>query len=157
MGPVLLDVAVIQNPQAAAVALEPIRSRLLAELAAPASAATLADRLGIKFYTDVLGFRKKLEIPVGEYRWITVVSPDGPADIELALEPVGYPFAEDFQKALHSRGIPLTAFAVDDIEKEYNRLTRLGVSFQSPPKPMGPTKMAVFDDTCGNFIQIYQG
>jgi catechol 2,3-dioxygenase-like lactoylglutathione lyase family enzyme len=108
------------------------------------------------FYTDILGFVKKTEIPVGEFRWLTVVSPDGPDDIELSLEPAGYPFAKTFQQELFANGIPATAFAVDDIQAEYDRLGALGVEFTSEPTEQGPVITAVFNDTCGNLIQLYQ-
>jgi catechol 2,3-dioxygenase-like lactoylglutathione lyase family enzyme len=111
----------------------------------------------LKFYTEVLGFVKKHDIPVGEFRWLTVVSPEGPDDIELTLEPNANPAAKTFQKALHEQGIPLTAFAVDDIQKEYARMKELGVAFRSEPRPMGPVTIVLFDDTCGNLIQLYQG
>ena len=110
----------------------------------------------LRFYTDVLGFEKKQDFPVGEHRWITVVSPAGPSGIELALEPIGFEFAKTFQHALFSAGIPFTAFAVDDIEAEYERLTQLGVVFQGEPPREGPFRAAVLDDTCGNLIQIFQ-
>jgi catechol 2,3-dioxygenase-like lactoylglutathione lyase family enzyme len=111
----------------------------------------------LRFYTDVLGFVKSKDIPAGQFRWLTVVSPDGPADIELLLEPNDNPAAKVYQKALFDRGIPLTAFAVEDIQGEYQRLKKLGVAFHSEPAAMGPTTVAVFDDTCGNLIQLYQG
>jgi catechol 2,3-dioxygenase-like lactoylglutathione lyase family enzyme len=111
----------------------------------------------LKFYTEVLGFIKKHDIPMGgEFRWLTVVSPEGPADIELVLEPNANPAARTYQKALHEQGIPLTAFEVDDIQKEYERMKALGVVFRSEPRQMGPTTLAAFDDTCGNLIQLYQ-
>ena len=110
----------------------------------------------LRFYVDVLGFVKKTEIPVGEYRWLTVVSPEGPNDVELALEPIGYPFARTYQKALFAEGVPATAFAVDDLEKEFQRLKALGVEFTRPPTAMGPVTIAVLNDTCGNLIQLYQ-
>jgi catechol 2,3-dioxygenase-like lactoylglutathione lyase family enzyme len=110
----------------------------------------------LRFYTDVLGFIKKRDIPMGEARWLTVVSPEGPDDVELLLEPVGE-IGKTFQKSLFESGIPLTAFAVDNVQGEYERLKTGGVAFkQTPTKiPDGPT-MAVFGDTCGNLIQIYQ-
>jgi catechol 2,3-dioxygenase-like lactoylglutathione lyase family enzyme len=110
----------------------------------------------LKFYTEVLGFLKKTDVPVGKFKWLTVVSPEGPDDIELLLEPNENPASKVYQKALHEQGIPLTAFAVDDIQKEYERLKKLGVAFRTEPTQMGPTTIAVFDDTCGNLIQIYQ-
>jgi catechol 2,3-dioxygenase-like lactoylglutathione lyase family enzyme len=110
----------------------------------------------LRFYTEVLGFVKKWDIPLGEARWLTVVSPDGPADIELVLEPNSNPAARTYQKALFEQGIPLTAFAVEDIQKEYAELKKLGVEFSMEPTNMGMTTLAVFEDTCGNLIQIYQ-
>jgi predicted enzyme related to lactoylglutathione lyase len=110
----------------------------------------------LKFYTDILGFIKKREIPLGEYKWLTVVSPDGPQDIELLLEPNSNPAALTFQKSLFEQGIPLTAFAVADIQTEYARLRNLGVEFSMEPTNMGMTTIAVLNDTCGNNIQIYQ-
>lgn len=108
------------------------------------------------FYTEVLGFEKKNDIPLGEYRWLTVVSPEAPEDIELVLEPMGFPPAVTYQKALFEAGIPSTAFAVDNIQEEYERLQKLGVVFRTTPTQMGPVTIAVFEDTCGNLIQIYQ-
>lgn len=110
----------------------------------------------LAFYTDVLGFVKKEDIPMGSDRWLTVVSPEGHDDVELALEPMGFEPAKTFQKALFEAGIPWTAFAVEDVEREYERLTGLGVEFKSGPTQAGPTTLAVFSDTCGNWIQIYQ-
>jgi catechol 2,3-dioxygenase-like lactoylglutathione lyase family enzyme len=112
-----------------------------------------------RFYTEVLGFVKKQDVPVGAgpYRWLTVVSPEAPDEVELLLEPNENPAAQTFQKALFDQGIPLTAFAVDDVQKEFERLKGLGVVFRTPPKQVGPTKIAILDDTCGNFIQIYEG
>ena len=111
----------------------------------------------LRFYTEILGFVKKTDFPVGGgYRWITVVSPEGSNDVELTLEPNANPAAMVYQKALHEQGIPLTAFAVDDAQQEYARLTGLGVKFTVPPTRSGPVTIAVFDDTCGNLIQIFQ-
>lgn len=110
----------------------------------------------LKFYTELLGFVKKKDIPAGGARWLTVVSPEGPDDIELLLEPMGFPPAKTYQRALFDAGIPLTAFAVDDIQKEYDRLQSLGVTFRTGPTKMGPATLAVLDDTCGNLIQLYQ-
>lgn len=110
----------------------------------------------LDFYTNVLGFVKKQDVPVGAFRWLTVVSPDDPEGTELLLEPNDSPAAKTFQEAIFDQGIPLTAFAVDDVELEYERLKALGVKFHTPPTSMGPTKIAVFDDTCGNLIQIFQ-
>jgi catechol 2,3-dioxygenase-like lactoylglutathione lyase family enzyme len=110
----------------------------------------------LRFYTEVLGFRKKHEIPVGEYKWITVVSPEGPDDLELALEPNVNPAAKTFQESMFAQGIPLAAFEVGDIEKEYARLKAHGVVFTAEPAKAGPVAIAVFSDTCGNLIQIHQ-
>jgi catechol 2,3-dioxygenase-like lactoylglutathione lyase family enzyme len=110
----------------------------------------------LKFYTEVLGFIKKNDVPAGDARWLTVVSPDGPADIELLLEPMGIPAARTYQKALFDEGIPLTAFAVDNIQREYKRMAKLGVVFSMEPTKSGPATLAVFEDTCGNLIQLYQ-
>lgn len=110
----------------------------------------------LRFYTETLGFRKKHDIPVGEYRWITVVSPEGPNDLELALEPNANPAGRTFQQAMFAQSIPLVAFEVADIAKEYARLKALGVVFTREPAKMGPVMIAVFSDTCGNLIQLYQ-
>lgn len=110
----------------------------------------------LKFYTEILGFVKKTEVPLGEHKWLTVVSKEEQDGVELVLEPLGFPPAATFQKALFEAGIPLTAFNVDDVEAEYNRLTGLGVSFSLPPTEMGVTKLAVFNDTVGNNIQLFQ-
>ena len=110
----------------------------------------------LTFYTDVLGFRKKHEIPVGEYKWLTVVSPEGPDDIELSLEPNANPAAKAFQQAMFAQSIPLAAFETSDIDKEYARLKALGVVFTGEPTRMGPVTIAIFSDTCGNLIQMYQ-
>lgn len=110
-----------------------------------------------KFYTAVLGFVKKHDIPMGKFRWLTVVSPEGPDDVELLLEPNENPAAQTFQKALFEQGIPLTSFAARDVQAEYERMKALGVTFRSEPKAMGPTVVATFEDTCGNLIQIHQG
>jgi catechol 2,3-dioxygenase-like lactoylglutathione lyase family enzyme len=108
----------------------------------------------LHFYTEVLGFRKKTEIPLGEHSWLTVVSPDDPEGTELVLEPDEHPAARPFKEALFRDGIPFTSFAVDDVTAEHERLIALGVSFTQPPTQMGPVMTAVFDDTCGNLIQI---
>jgi len=110
----------------------------------------------LRFYTEVLGFVKKTDMPVGQFKWLTVVSPDAPDGIELVLEPNAHAAAQTFQKALFADGIPLTSFAVDDIQKEYERMTKLGVTFRMKPTKTGPVTVAVFDDTCGNLIQIAQ-
>jgi len=110
----------------------------------------------LKFYTEVLQFRKKHDIPVGQYKWLTVVSPEGPEDIELSLEPNANPAAKTFQEAMFTQSIPLAAFEAADIEGEYARLKGLGVVFTREPTRMGPVTIAVFSDTCGNLIQLYQ-
>lgn len=110
----------------------------------------------LAFYTDILGFVKLQDIPLGEHRWLTVVSPDGPDDLELLLEPLGFPPAVTYQKALFDAGIPWTAFAVDDVQDEYDRLVALGVRFMTPPTEAGPTTIAILDDTCGNLIQLFE-
>ena len=110
----------------------------------------------LRFYTDVLGFEKKTEVPVGEHRWLTVVSPEDPDGTELLLEPDAHPAAKVFKEALAGDGIPVTSFAVTDVAAEFARLARLGVRFTQEPVAMGPVTTAVFDDTCGNLIQIAQ-
>lgn len=109
-----------------------------------------------KFYTETLGFVKKHDVPAGEFRWITVVSPDNQDGPELVLEPNDNPAAKEFQKSLFEQGIPVTMFGVDDVQKEYERLSKLGVKFTMEPTKMGEITLAVFDDTCGNLIQIMQ-
>jgi len=109
----------------------------------------------LDFYTRVLGFVPSQDFPVGEFRWITVRSPEG-GDAEVTLEPNANPAAKTFQAALFEQGIPLTAFEVDDVRAEYDRLCRLGVQFTVQPTAAGPMMLAVFSDTCGNLIQIYQ-
>ena len=108
----------------------------------------------LRFYTDVLGFVKKKEIPLGEFSWLTVVSPDEPEGTELLLEPDAHPAARPFKEALQNDGIPFTSFAVDDARAEYERLRELGVQFTQEPLEMSGVTTAVFDDTCGNLIQI---
>jgi catechol 2,3-dioxygenase-like lactoylglutathione lyase family enzyme len=110
----------------------------------------------LKFYTEVLGFVKKNDIPMGEARWLTVVSPEEPDGVELLLEPMGFPPAKTYQKALFEAGIPSTSFAIDDIQKEYERMQKLGVVFKTAPTKMGPVTVAVFEDNCGNLIQMAQ-
>ncbi len=108
----------------------------------------------LRFYTEVLGFVKKEEVPLGEYRWLTVVSPDDPDGTELVLEPDGHPAVKPYKTALVEDGIPLTSFAVDDVHAEFDRLRRLGVQFTQEPLELGPVTTAVLDDTCGNLVQI---
>ena len=110
----------------------------------------------LKFYTEVLGFVQKQDIPLGKFRWLTVVSPEDTDGIELVLEPNENSAAEVYQKALFSQGIPCTAFAVEDTHEEYERLKRRGVKFTQAPTKAGPVTQAVFEDTCGNLIQLYQ-
>ncbi len=110
----------------------------------------------VQFYTEVLGFVKKMDMPSGDFKWLTVVSPEGPDDIELLLEPNNHPAARAYQEAIFNDGIAATAFAVEDIRHESERLKELGVVFRMEPTEMGPVTLAVFDDTCGNLIQIYQ-
>jgi predicted enzyme related to lactoylglutathione lyase len=110
----------------------------------------------LRFYTDVLGFQMKRDIPLGEARWLTVVSPEAPDGVELVLEPNSNPMATTYQNGLVEQGIPITAFAVNNIQDVYERLKRLGVDFAMEPTNMGTTTVAVLDDTCGNLIQLYQ-
>jgi catechol 2,3-dioxygenase-like lactoylglutathione lyase family enzyme len=108
----------------------------------------------LRFYTDVLGFVKKNDIPMGEHRWLTVVSPEDPDGVELVLEPSEHPAVGPFKDALVADGIPFTSFSVRDVQQEYDRLTALGVRFTQQPVAMGPVTTAVLDDTCGNLLQI---
>jgi predicted enzyme related to lactoylglutathione lyase len=110
----------------------------------------------LKFYTDTLGFVKKQDVPLGQYKWLTVVSPEEPDGTELLLEPSDNPSAKSYKKSIYEQGIAAAAFAVTDIQKEYERLKKCGVHFKMEPTDMGSSKIALFDDTCGNLIQIYQ-
>lgn len=110
----------------------------------------------LAFYTGKLGFAKMADIPMGEYRWLTVTSPDGIDGVELVLEPMAFAPARVFQKALYDAGIPATAFITADIGVEYARLFAAGVSFKSEPQEMGPIRAVLFDDTCGNWINLVQ-
>lgn len=110
----------------------------------------------LRFYTETLGFAPKHDIPMGQHRWITVVSPEDPDGTELVLEPDEHPAAKPFKEALMADGIPATSFAVTDVTGEYERLRGCGVNFTQEPTPMGPVTTAVLDDTCGNLIQIAQ-
>jgi catechol 2,3-dioxygenase-like lactoylglutathione lyase family enzyme len=110
----------------------------------------------LRFYTDVLGFEKKEDIPLGDARWLTVVSPRDRDGTELLLEPDSHPAVKPFKQALVEDGIPYTSFGVDDVTAEFERLSSHGVRFTQPPTEMGPVTTAVFDDTCGNLIQIAQ-
>jgi catechol 2,3-dioxygenase-like lactoylglutathione lyase family enzyme len=108
----------------------------------------------LRFYTETLGFVKKTEVPLGEHRWLTVVSPDDPDGVELVLEPDEHPAVKPFKRALLEDGIPFTSFSVPDVHTETERLRALGVTFTQEPLTMGPVTTAVLDDTCGNLIQI---
>ncbi len=108
----------------------------------------------LRFYTDVLGFEKKNDVPMGEHRWLTVVSTEQPDGVELVLEPDEHPAAQAFKQGLVADGIPYNSFAVADVRAEYERLVGLGVRFTQPPTQMGPVTTAVLDDTCGNLLQI---
>jgi predicted enzyme related to lactoylglutathione lyase len=110
----------------------------------------------LEFYTETLGFVKKHDVPSGEYRWITLVSPDDQNGTELLLEPNAHPAAKEYQKKLFADGIPVTMFGVADIRKEYTRLMEKGVKFTMEPTEMGQVTIAVFDDTCGNLIQMIE-
>lgn len=110
----------------------------------------------LRFYTEVLGFAKKVDLPAGEYRWLTVVSPEDPDGAQLVLEPNVNPAAATYQRALFASGIPITSFAVDDIEEQHQRLEALGVVFTSEPADMGGVSVAIFEDSCGNLIQLHQ-
>ncbi|NDZ96900.1 VOC family protein [Streptomyces sp. SID6673] len=112
-------------------------------------------RAALAFYTDVLGFTKHHDIPLGgDNSWLTVVSPESPDGPELLLEPCGHPAVEPYRNALVEDGIPLVQFAVDDVEAEHARLTAAGVVFTQPPTDIGTAVIAVFDDTCGNLVQL---
>jgi catechol 2,3-dioxygenase-like lactoylglutathione lyase family enzyme len=108
----------------------------------------------LRFYTETLGFQKKHDVPLGEHRWLTVVSPDDPEGTELLLEPDSHPAVRPFKQALVSDGIPYTSFAVDDVHAEFDRLRSHGVRFTQEPLEMPTVTTAVLDDTCGNLIQI---
>ncbi|NRA28730.1 MAG: VOC family protein [Parvularculaceae bacterium] len=110
----------------------------------------------LDFYTNKLGFTVKHDIPLGEFRWLTVVSPEEPDGVELGLEPNAHPATKAYQAALKADGIPFTAFSVDDIEAEVTKLEGLGVQFTVPPTKAGGATLAIFDDTCGNLIQLLQ-
>jgi predicted enzyme related to lactoylglutathione lyase len=110
----------------------------------------------LKFYTEKLGFMMKRDIPVGQYRWLTLVSTEEQNGVELLLEPMAFPPSKVYQKTLKDAGMPWTSFMVNDVQKEYERLKSLGVEFSMEPKDVGPTRIAVLDDTCGNNIQLLQ-
>ena len=110
----------------------------------------------LRFYTTILGFVKNKDIPMGQFRWLTVSSPEGAEGVELVLEPIGFAPAQTYQQALFAAGIPATAFLTNDIDSEYRRLKALGVSFRGEPKSMGPIIAVLFEDTCGNLINLVQ-
>ena len=110
----------------------------------------------LAFYTGVLGFKMSKDIPMGEFRWLTLVSPEGHPDVELVLEPNANPAAQAYQESLFEQGIPVTAFETDDLATEAKRLQDAGVKFTMDPTDAGPVKLAIFADTCGNLIQLYQ-
>jgi len=110
----------------------------------------------LKFYTEILGFVKKSDFPVGQFKWLTVVSPEAPEGTELLLEPSDNPATKTFKKAIFEQGIAAMSFGVDDIQKEYERLKKLGVEFTMEPTNVGMATVAVLDDTCGNLIQLHQ-
>ncbi|MDB5349923.1 MAG: Lactoylglutathione lyase [Planctomycetota bacterium] len=110
----------------------------------------------LHFYTTILGFVKKTDLPMGPFRWLTVTSPEGAEGVELVLEPMGFPPAQTYQKALFDAGIPATAFLTTDIAAEYRRLKELGVILRGEPKIMGPITAVLFEDTCGNLINLVQ-
>jgi catechol 2,3-dioxygenase-like lactoylglutathione lyase family enzyme len=110
----------------------------------------------LRFYRDILGFRLKHDLPLGGHRWLTLVSADDPNGVELLLEPDEHPAAKPFKEALVADGIPCTSFGIDDIHAEHARLSKMGVVFTQPPVAMGPVTTAVFQDTCGNLVQIAQ-
>ena len=110
----------------------------------------------LAFYTSILGFEKKHDIPMGQFRWLTVTSPQGVAGVELVLEPMAFPPARIFQKALFEAGIPATAFMTRDIAAEFQKLKALGVKFRGEPANMGPVTIVLFEDTCGNLINLVQ-
>jgi catechol 2,3-dioxygenase-like lactoylglutathione lyase family enzyme len=110
----------------------------------------------LRFYTSVLGFEKKTDMPMGQFRWLTVFSPEGAAGVELVLEPMAFAPARTYQKALFEAGIPATAFITKDVAAEFHRLKASGVKFRGEPVRMGPITAVVFEDTCGNLINLVQ-
>jgi predicted enzyme related to lactoylglutathione lyase len=111
----------------------------------------------LEFYTKVLGLEKKSDFPAGEFRWLTVVSPEDPDGVELVLEPNDNPVARTYQQAIYEAGMPAAVFEVDDVHKQYERISGLGGVFRSEPTPLGPVTAALLDDTCGNLVQLVQG
>jgi catechol 2,3-dioxygenase-like lactoylglutathione lyase family enzyme len=110
----------------------------------------------LQFYTNMLGFKKIVDVPVGEARWLTVASPDGPEGVELLLEPMAFAPAREYQRALFAAGIPATAFVTADIQGEFARMTSAGVVFRGEPVDMGTVTAVALEDTCGNLIQLVQ-
>jgi predicted enzyme related to lactoylglutathione lyase len=110
----------------------------------------------LQFYTQMLGFEQKHDIPMGQYRWVTVTSPEGVAGVELVLEPMAFPPARIYQKALYDAGVPATAFMTHDINAEFQKLSARGVKFRGEPRAMGPVTIVLFEDTCGNLINLVQ-
>jgi catechol 2,3-dioxygenase-like lactoylglutathione lyase family enzyme len=110
----------------------------------------------LAFYTEILGFEKKADMPMGPFRWLTVTAPEGAAGVELVLEPMGFEPAKAYQKAAFAAGIPATAFITHDIDAEYRRLKALGVKFRGEPTKMGPIVTVLFEDGCGNLINLVQ-
>ena len=110
----------------------------------------------LRFYTDVLGFTKMADLPLGEFRWLTVTSPDGIAGVELVLEPMGFPPAKEYQQAMFNAGVPALALITRDIQADYARLTQLGVKFRGEPQNMGMITAVTFEDTCGNLVNLVQ-
>ena len=110
----------------------------------------------LTFYTDILGFEKKVDIPAGDHRWLTLVSPEDPEGAQLVLEPNMHPASRAYQAALYADGIPITSFEVADMATEVKRLTGLGVSFKGEPTDIGDAVLVTVDDTCGNYIQLYE-
>ena len=121
-----------------------------------ASIMVIDQEKALQFYTNVLGFVKQNDIPMGPFRWLTVSSQDGVQGVELVLEPMGFPPAQVFQKALFEAGIPATAFITNNINAEFQRLKELGVTFRGEPKSTGPITSVIFEDTCGNLINLVQ-
>lgn len=120
------------------------------------SVMVLDQDVALQFYTTVLGFEKQADIPMGPFRWLTVSSPEGVEGVELVLEPMGFPPARVYQKALFDAGVPATAFITSDIGAEFQRLKALGVKFRGEPTSMGPITAVLFEDTCGNLINLVQ-
>ncbi len=110
----------------------------------------------LKFYSEILGFKKVADVPAGDYRWLTVTSPDGPEGVELLLEPMAFPPAREYQKALFEAEIPATLFVTTDIQGDFERMKSAGVVFRGEPADIGPSIIVVFEDTCGNLIQLVQ-